>query len=253
MIAVHASLIVIVVVVVLLIVYVIVAYNGLVRLRNQVENAWAQIDVQLKRRYDLIPNLVETVKGYAAHERETLEAVIQARNTAIDAPARPAEQAAGREHAHRRPEVSCSPCPRPTPTSRPTRTSCNLQEELTATEGRDRLRAAVLQRHRARATTPRSRRSRPTSSPACCNFSEREYFEADEAARSGQGPVLTAVAAPTPPTSRPLHACTTRSPRTSAAPSLLDRRLRRCSSPLVGAVVGFALRLRLGRASSSPS
>ena len=60
-------------------------YNGLVKLRNRIENAWAQIDVQLKRRYDLIPNLVETVKGYATHERETLEAVIQARNMAISA------------------------------------------------------------------------------------------------------------------------------------------------------------------------
>ncbi len=57
-------------------------YNGLVRLRNQVRNAWAQIDVQLKRRYDLIPNLMETVKGYMKHERETLEAVTNARNLA---------------------------------------------------------------------------------------------------------------------------------------------------------------------------
>jgi len=55
-------------------------YNSLVRLRNWIEEAWAQIDVQLKRRYDLIPNLVETVKGYAKHERETLERVIEARN-----------------------------------------------------------------------------------------------------------------------------------------------------------------------------
>lgn len=61
------------------------AYNSLVRLRNLVENAWAQIDVQLKRRCDLIPNLVETVKGYASHERETLEKVIQARNMAMAA------------------------------------------------------------------------------------------------------------------------------------------------------------------------
>src|SRR5262249_36431030 len=58
-------------------------YNRLVRQRNQVDAAWAQIDVQLKRRYDLIPNLVETVKGYAAHERGTLDAVVQARNTAV--------------------------------------------------------------------------------------------------------------------------------------------------------------------------
>jgi LemA protein len=61
------------------------AYNSLVRLRNQLENAWAQIDVQLKRRHDLIPNLVETVKGYAKHERETFERVTQARNMAINA------------------------------------------------------------------------------------------------------------------------------------------------------------------------
>ncbi len=67
-------------------------YNRLVRLRNQSESAWADIDVQLKRRYDLIPNLVETVKGYAGHERETLEAVIAARNRAMGASG-PAEQA----------------------------------------------------------------------------------------------------------------------------------------------------------------
>ena len=60
----------------------VATYNGLVRLRNQVKNAWAQIDVQLKRRYDLIPNLIETVKGYMKHERETLESVTQARNLA---------------------------------------------------------------------------------------------------------------------------------------------------------------------------
>src|SRR2546428_4849195 len=60
-------------------------YNSLVRLRVQCDNAWADIDVQLKRRYDLIPNLVETVKGYAAHEKGTLEAVINARNRAMSA------------------------------------------------------------------------------------------------------------------------------------------------------------------------
>jgi len=59
-------------------------YNGLVRLRNAVKNAWSQIDVQLKRRYDLIPNLVETVKGYAGHESETLRAVTEARQQAIN-------------------------------------------------------------------------------------------------------------------------------------------------------------------------
>jgi LemA protein len=70
-----------------------VAYNRLVRRRNQVDNAWSQIDVQLKRRYDLVPNLVEAVKGYASHERGTLEAVTAARAEAIDAKG-PAAQAA---------------------------------------------------------------------------------------------------------------------------------------------------------------
>jgi len=74
--------IVIGVIVVILLIMFIANYNGLVRLRNQVKNAWAQIDVQLKRRYDLIPNLVETAKGYMKHERETLEAVTNARNLA---------------------------------------------------------------------------------------------------------------------------------------------------------------------------
>jgi LemA protein len=71
--------------IVVLVIWTVVSYNRLVRQRNQVEASWAQIDVQLKRRYDLIPNLVETVKGYAAHERGTLDAVIQARAGAVDA------------------------------------------------------------------------------------------------------------------------------------------------------------------------
>jgi LemA protein len=72
-------------VLILLVIWVIALYNGLVRLKVQTDNAWADIDVQLKRRYDLIPNLVETVKGYAAHEKGTLEAVINARNRAMSA------------------------------------------------------------------------------------------------------------------------------------------------------------------------
>jgi len=69
-------------VIVVLLIFFWATYNGLVRLRNQLKNAWAQIDVQLKRRYDLIPNLIETVKGYMKHERETLESVTKARNLA---------------------------------------------------------------------------------------------------------------------------------------------------------------------------
>ncbi len=75
----------IVAVVVLLLLWLVAMFNKLVRLRNRSENAWAQVDVQLRRRYDLIPNLVETVKGYAAHERETFEAVTNARVAAQQA------------------------------------------------------------------------------------------------------------------------------------------------------------------------
>src|SRR5262249_51977608 len=77
------TLLVIVGIVLLLVFWLIAVYNGLVVSRNRFKNAFAQIDVQLKRRYDLIPNLVEAVKGYMAHERETLEAVIKARNSAF--------------------------------------------------------------------------------------------------------------------------------------------------------------------------
>jgi LemA protein len=85
--------IIVLVVLVLLVIFVIGMYNSLVRLKVQCDNAWADIDVQLKRRYDLIPNLVETVKGYASHEKDTLEAVINARNRAMTATG-PADKAA---------------------------------------------------------------------------------------------------------------------------------------------------------------
>jgi len=77
--------VILVIVLAVIAVFLITMYNSLVRLRQQVKSAWSQIDVQLKRRYDLIPNLVETVKGYAAHEKETLERVVQARNAAVSA------------------------------------------------------------------------------------------------------------------------------------------------------------------------
>ncbi|HSM01438.1 MAG TPA: LemA family protein [Acidimicrobiia bacterium] len=79
------TLIIIMAVLAVLILALIVIYNRLVRLRNRTDNAWSQVDVQLKRRYDLIPNIVETVKGYAAHERQTFEDVVRARAAAQDA------------------------------------------------------------------------------------------------------------------------------------------------------------------------
>ena len=107
------------------------AYNRLIGLRNQFKNAFAQIDVQLKRRYDLIPNLVETAKTYMKHERETLEAVIQARNGAVTANARaaadPGNAAAmqglvAAEGALGGASDACSRWLRPIRISRPTRT-----------------------------------------------------------------------------------------------------------------------------------
>ncbi len=79
------ALILVLVLAVFAVLWIASSYNGLARLRNALQNAWAQIDVQLKRRHDLVPNLVETVKGYATHERETLEKVTQARNIAVNA------------------------------------------------------------------------------------------------------------------------------------------------------------------------
>ncbi len=94
-------LIAIVVVGLLLVMYGVGIYNRLVTLRNRLENAFSQIEVQLKRRYDLIPNLIETVKGYMAHEKDTLEAVINARNQAVGglqkASAKPGDPAAMKE------------------------------------------------------------------------------------------------------------------------------------------------------------
>jgi len=80
-----ATSIIVILVVLLLVAAIVLIYNRLVRSRNKVDNAWAQVDVQLKRRYDLVPNLVETVKGYAAHEQETFNQVVEARTKAVDA------------------------------------------------------------------------------------------------------------------------------------------------------------------------
>ena len=79
------TLIVIAVIIVLILLYIGITYNALIQLRNRVKDQWSQIDVLLKRRNDLIPNLVETVKGYASHEKDTLDAVINARNKALSA------------------------------------------------------------------------------------------------------------------------------------------------------------------------
>lgn len=129
------TFLIIVIVVAVVLILGVVLYNGLVRKRNQVDNAWSQIDVQLKRRLDLIPNLVETVKGYASHERQTLEAVITARNTALAAPSQPAAQASADNlvSGALRQLFALSEA---YPDLKANQNFLALQEELTATEGR---------------------------------------------------------------------------------------------------------------------
>ena len=129
------ALVIILVVVVVLGVAVAVMYNRLVRRRVRVENAWSQIDVQLKRRIDLIPNLVDTVKGYASHEQKTLDAVIQARNMATTAAPTPVAQAAadGVLTGALRQLFALSEA---YPDLKANQNFLALQEELSATEGR---------------------------------------------------------------------------------------------------------------------
>jgi LemA protein len=160
--------------------YVVFSYNGLVSLRNRIENAWAQIDVQLKRRYDLIPNLVETVKGYASHERETLDAVITARNAGINATG-PEQQAAAENQltgAHK----SLFALSEAYPDLKANQNFSQLQEELTGTEGRIAYARQFYNDTVYRYNT--KIQSFPSNVLAgTFRFSEREYFQADDESR----------------------------------------------------------------------
>src|SRR5262245_42118659 len=127
-------LIVIGVIVVLLVLGAVFSYNRLVRDRNRVDGAWSQIDVQLKRRHDLIPNLVETVKGYAAHERGTFEAVTNARANAISAQG--PEQQAQAENALTGALKSLFAVAEAYPDLKANQNFLNLQEEITSSEDR---------------------------------------------------------------------------------------------------------------------
>jgi LemA protein len=167
-------------IVVLLIVYVVIAYNRLVSLRNRIENGWAQIDVQLKRRHDLIPNLVETVKGYATHERETLDAVIRARNSAMAASG-PEDQAAA-ENVVTGALKSVFALSEAYPDLKANQNFLNLQEELTGTEGR----IAYARQYYNDAVFDYNAKIQSVPSNLIANqfsFRERQYFEVDEAAR----------------------------------------------------------------------
>jgi len=128
------ALIVIVVIVVVIGLFFWLGFNGLVKRRNQVDNAWSQIDVQLKRRHDLIPNLVETVKGYAAHERGTFEAVTNARANAISAQGPEAQAQA--ENVLSGALKSLFAVAEAYPDLKANQNFLNLQEELTSAEDR---------------------------------------------------------------------------------------------------------------------
>ena len=174
------ALIIILVIVMLVGLYAVFSYNGLVSLRNRIENAWAQIDVQLTRRYDLIPNLVETVKGYAAHERETLDAVIEARNAGMNASG-PHDQAEA-ENQITGALKSLFALSEAYPDLKANQNFAQLQEELTGTEGRIAYARQFYNDTVYRYNT--KIQSFPSNVLAnAFRFSEREYFEADDESR----------------------------------------------------------------------
>ena len=175
-------LIVLIVIVVLLVGAGVVVYNGLIRSKNQVENAWSQIDVQLKRRLDLIPNLVETVKGYAAHERETLERVVLARNAAIQAPDTPHDQAEA-DNVLSGALRQLFALGEAYPDLKANQNFLELQEQITSTEDR------VAYARQFYNDSVLSYNTKIESIPSvffakALKYGEREYFEADEAART---------------------------------------------------------------------
>ena len=173
------------IVLIILVVIVVLAglglYNGLISKRNRVENAWSQIDVQLKRRHDLIPNLVETVKGYAAHERGTLDAVVRARNAAIAAPDTPAGQAEANTQltGALRQIFALSEA---YPDLKANQNFLALQEELTATEGRVAY-ARQFYNDSVKDYNTKLEAFPSTIFARMMKYEKREYFEADEASR----------------------------------------------------------------------
>ncbi|MCP3912035.1 MAG: LemA family protein [Actinomycetia bacterium] len=176
-------LLIILVLIVIVVGWLILLYNGLVRLRNRIENAWAQIDVQLKRRYDLIPNLVETVKGYASHEKETLDAVITARTAGMSAEG--AHDQAQAENMITGALKSVFALSEAYPDLKANQSFLALQEELTGTEGR------IAYARQYYNDSVFSYNTKIQQFPAvliasAMRFTEREYFEADDDSR---GPV----------------------------------------------------------------
>jgi LemA protein len=173
--------IIIVAVVALIVLIFVVQYNGLVRLRNRIDNAWSQIDVQLQRRHDLVPNLVETVKGYAAHEKDTFERVVQARNQAVSAQG--AEAQAQAENVLTGALRQLFAVAEAYPDLKANQNFLELQEQLTSTE--DRVAYARQFYNDSVVKYNNKIQSIPSNILAgMFNFHEREYFEVEEDART---------------------------------------------------------------------
>jgi LemA protein len=167
------------VIIVVVVLAVIALYNRLIMLRNRVDNAWAQIDVQLKRRYDLIPNIVETVKGYASHERETLERVIEARNLAMATSG--VQQQGEAENMLTGALKSLFALAEAYPDLKANQNFLNLQDELSTTEGK------IAYARQFYNDSVMSFNTAIQSFPAnvlagMFGFTQREYFEAEPAA-----------------------------------------------------------------------
>src|SRR4051794_26125200 len=191
-------LVVILVLVVIAALFFVSMYNRLVRLRNRSENAWAQVDVQLRRRYDLIPNLVETVKGYASHERETFEEVTRARAAAQSAQG-PQEQAQA-ENFLTQALGRLIAVSEAYPQLRATENFQQLQGQLSDTE--DKIQVSRQVYNDTVLSYDNALQTVPTSIVAgMFHFTGREYFEVDDAA-SREAPQVsfsTPAAAPAPP------------------------------------------------------
>jgi LemA protein len=176
-----STTLVVVLVIVLLALFVGVTYNSLIRRRNEVDNAWSQIDVQLKRRLDLIPNLVETVKGYAAHEKTALEAVIAARNTGMAASSDPHAQASA-DNAMTGALRQLFALSEGYPDLKANQGFVSLQEELANTESR----IAYARQFYGDAVSTYNTAIQKFPNvifAGMLGFSEREFFEAEDAAR----------------------------------------------------------------------
>ncbi len=165
--------------VLIVVLWLIVTYNGFVRLRNLVQEAWRQIDVELNRRYSLIPNLVETVRGYAQHEQSTLQAVIQARNVASQPTSSMAERGAN-EGALTEAISRLFALAENYPTLRADTSFLNLQHELTNTE--DRI-AAGRRFYNANVRDLNTKRETFPSNivAGMFNFHRADYFQVDQA------------------------------------------------------------------------